>query len=79
MTFLVNSTALETNFSELKDPVAFLEKKTKKQKKSKYLKNTRLFLAKVLCNSNQNINRDIAKHINDVLVEIKIDINRKKS
>ena len=75
MTFLVNSTALETNFSELKDPVAFLEKK----KKSKYLKNTPLFLAKVLCNSNQNINRDIAKHINDVLVEIKIDINRKKS
>ena len=77
MTFLVNSTALETNFSELKDPVAFLEKK--KKKKSKYLKNTPLFLAKVLCNSNQNINRDIAKHINDVLVEIKIDINRKKS
>ena len=75
MTFLVNSTALKTNFSELKDPVAFLEKK----KKSKYLKNTPLFLAKVLCNSNQNINRDIAKHINDVLVEIKIDINRKKS
>ena len=59
MTFLVNSTALETNFSELKDPVAFLEKK---KKKSKYLKNTPLFLAKVLCNSNQNINRDIAKN-----------------
>ena len=76
MTFLVNSTALETNFSELKDPVAFLEKKKKKRK---YIKNTPLFLAKVLCNSNQNINRDIAKHINDVLVEIKIDINRKKS
>ena len=59
MTFLVNSTALETNFSELKDPVDFLEKK---KKKSKYLKNTPLFLAKVLCNSNQNINRDIAKN-----------------
>ena len=59
MTFLVNSTALETNFSELKDPVSFLEKK---KKKSKYLKNTPLFLAKVLCNSNQNINRDIAKN-----------------
>ena len=31
LTFLVNSTALETNFSELKDPVAFLEKKKKKR------------------------------------------------
>ena len=34
MKFLVNSTGLETDFSELKDPVAFLDS-IKKREKSK--------------------------------------------
>ena len=46
---------------------------------SKYLKNifcyTLLFLAKELYNSNQIINDEIVKHINDALIEFKKDIN----
>ena len=41
---------------------------------SKYLRNTffyhtLLFLAKELYNSNQNVNEEIAKHINDALIQ----------
>ena len=33
---------------------------------------------KELYNSNQNINDEIVKHINDTLIELKTDITRKK-
>ena len=39
---------------------------------------TPLFLVKELYNSNQNINDEIVKHINDTLIELKTDITRKK-
>ena len=50
---------------------------------SKYLENiffyhTPLFIAKELYNSNQNVNDEIVKHLNDPLIELKKDINRKK-
>ena len=49
---------------------------------SKYLKDTFCqtpsFLAQELYNSNQNINDEIVKHINDLLIELKKDINIKK-
>ena len=50
---------------------------------SKYLRNiffyqTPLFLAKELYNSNQNINDEIVKHINDALIELKRDIKIRK-
>ena len=50
---------------------------------SKYLRNSffyhiPLFLAKELYNSNQHVNYEIVKHINDALIELKKDINRKK-
>ena len=42
---------------------------------SKYLRNIfchiLLFLAKELYNSNQNLNDEIVKHINDALIELK--------
>ena len=49
---------------------------------SKYLKNisfyhTPLFLAKKLYNSNQFINDEIVKHINDAWIKFKKDINGK--
>ena len=49
----------------------------------KYLRNiffnhTPLFLAKALYNSDQNVNDEIAKDINDPLIELKKDINSKK-
>ena len=40
---------------------------------------TSLFLAKELYNTNQNVNDKIVKHINDALIELKKDINRKKN
>ena len=40
---------------------------------------TPLFLAKELYNSNQNVNNEIVKHINDVLIALKKDVNRKKN
>ena len=49
---------------------------------SKYLKNiflsNSIFLAKELYNSNQNINYEFVKHINDALIELKQDINIRK-
>ena len=49
---------------------------------SKYLKDTLCqtpsILAQELYNSNQNINDEIVKHINDLLIELKKDINIKK-
>ena len=48
---------------------------------SRYLKNiffhTPLFLAIELYNSNQTLNNEIVKHINDALIESKKDINRR--
>ena len=49
---------------------------------SKYLKNiffyhTPLSLAKELYNSNQNINDETVKHINDAFIELKKYINKK--
>ena len=51
---------------------------------SKYLKNiffyrTPLFLVKELYNSNQNINDEIVKHINDTLIELKTRYYQKKN
>ena len=50
---------------------------------SKYLKviffyQTLLFLAKVLYNSNQNVNDETVRHINDALIELKKYITSKK-
>ena len=58
-------------------------KSMEKLEMSKYSKNfffyhTPLFLVKELYNSNQNINDEIVKHINDTLIELKTDITRKK-
>ena len=39
---------------------------------------TLLFLAKEFYNTNQNVNDEIVKHINDALIKLKKDINRKK-
>ena len=39
---------------------------------------TPLFLSKELYNSNQIINDEIVKHINDILIKFKKNINRKK-
>ena len=39
---------------------------------------TPLFLAKKLHNGNQDVNDEIVKLINDALIELKKDINRKK-
>ena len=50
---------------------------------SRYLKHIFLsysiIFSKELYNSNQNVNDENVKHINDVLIELKKDINRKKS
>ena len=40
-----------------------------------YFHHTSLLLAKELYNSNQIINDEIVKHINDALIELKKDIN----
>ena len=46
--------------------------------KGYFLNHTPLFLAKELYNSNQNVNDEILKDINDSLIELKKDINIKK-
>ena len=43
-----------------------------------FFNHTPLFLAKASYNSNQNVNDEIAKDINDPLIELKKDINSKK-
>ena len=43
-----------------------------------FLNHTPLFLAKEFYNSNQNINDEVVKHINDSLIELKKDINTEK-
>ena len=40
---------------------------------------TQLFLAEELYNSNENVNDEIVNHINDALIELKIDFNRNKT
>ena len=40
---------------------------------------TPLFLAEELYNSNENVNDEIVKYINDALIELKIDFNRNKT
>ena len=46
--------------------------------KEYFFYHTPLFLPKELYNSNQNINNEIADHINDALIELKKYINRKE-
>ena len=46
--------------------------------KEYFFNHTPLFLAKALYNSDQNVNDEIAKDINDPLIELKKDINSKK-
>ena len=47
--------------------------------KGYFFNHTHLFLAKELYNSNENVNDEIVKDINDSLIELKKDINTKKT
>ena len=55
------------------------EKNINEQMLKKIFYHTPLFLAKELHNSNQNINNEIVKHINDALTEWKKTLIKKKS
>ena len=46
--------------------------------KGYFFNHTQLFLAKELYNSNENVNDEIVKDVNDSLIELKKDINTKK-
>ena len=52
--------------------------KNKQIFKEYFFYHTSLFVGKEWYNSDQNTNGEIVKHINDVLIELKKDINIKK-